>query len=51
MQRNDQANIDRFDLLLQTETDPIKRANIRLHAREKAEQLKASVTGEAAKAY
>jgi len=38
-----QANIDRFDLLLKTETDPIKRAMIvRLLAEEKGKKAMAS---------
>ena len=40
MQRIIQANIDRFKLLLETETDPTKRAiEIRLLAEEEAKQV------------
>ncbi len=47
-----QANIDRFILLLETETDPIKRAMIiRLLAEEKEKQIKASITLEAKHAH
>jgi hypothetical protein len=39
MDRIVQANIDRFNLLLETETDPTKRAMlVRLLAEEKAKQ-------------
>jgi hypothetical protein len=46
-----QANIDRFDLLLKTETDPIKRAMIvRLLAEEKSKKAMASAVLAAEKA-
>jgi hypothetical protein len=40
MHRIPQANIDRFDLLLKTETDPTKRAMIMRLLAEEEEKLK-----------
>jgi hypothetical protein len=52
MRRIIQANIDRFNVLLETETDPIKRAMIiRLLAEEEDKEIKASSKPEAKRAY
>jgi len=52
MRRIVQANIDRFNLLLETEADPIKRAMIiRPLAEEKDKQIKALSSPEVKLAY
>ena len=52
MRRIIQANIDRFKLLLATETDPMKQAmEARLLAEEEAKLMQACKSGEEKKAY
>lgn len=46
-----QANIDKFKLLLETETDPTKRAMIRRLLAEQEEMLKVATKPEARQGY